>query len=122
MATARFYGRMLGAPDAEIESAAITASAALASGVMRRAAVASELRRESALAVTLDDGILVEGIADLVFQEIQPSGEQIWTVVDFKTDAYIDGHLDEYRTQLALYMRAIERATNLSTQGILLWI
>ncbi len=121
-AMARFYGRMLGASDAEIEAAAITAAAALASAVMRRAAVASELRRESALAVTLDDGMLVEGIADLAFRETPAGGQPLWTVVDFKTDTYIDGRLDEYRTQLALYMRAIARATNLPAQGILLWI
>lgn len=122
LATANFYARMLGALDAEIEAAAVAVRAALASPLIRRAARAAELRRESALAAVLDDGTLVEGVADLAFREEDISGAPLWTVVDFKTDARIENRLDEYRTQLALYMRAVTHATNLPARGILLWI
>ena len=67
-----------------------------------------------------DDGVLVEGVADLAFVESSPTPR--WTVVDFKTDAAIEPRLDEYRGQLALYMRAIERASGIPTRGILLRI
>jgi ATP-dependent exoDNAse (exonuclease V) beta subunit len=120
-AAADFYGRMFGAPDAEIGAAAHAVRTALSSPVMRRAAGAAELRRESALATLLDDGALVEGVADLAFQDTA-DGQPVWTVIDFKTDIDIARRLDEYRTQLALYMRAITHATKAVARGILLWI
>ena len=58
---------------------------------MRRAAAAAECRREAALAVTLDDGTLVEGVADLAFLDTSGDGAARWTVVDFKTDREIGG-------------------------------
>jgi ATP-dependent exoDNAse (exonuclease V) beta subunit len=43
-------------------------------------------------------------------------------VVDFKTDLEIAGRLDEYRTQLALYTRAVRQSTGLAAKGLILWI
>jgi ATP-dependent exoDNAse (exonuclease V) beta subunit len=118
-AASTFYGRTLGASTEEIEAAGEAVASALRSPLMRRAATASEVRRECALTVMLDDGIIVEGVADLAFVE---GGERHWIIVDFKTDLEFSGRLDEYRTQLALYLRAVRQATGLAARGILLWI
>jgi ATP-dependent helicase/nuclease subunit A len=120
-AAADFYARITGAAKDEVAAAVEATLAALASPLMRRASRAAELRRESAISLTMDDGTLIEGIADLAFAE----GEHVqrrWTVVDFKTDVEIAGRLGEYRIQLALYLRGIRRATGLPTDGIILWI
>jgi ATP-dependent exoDNAse (exonuclease V) beta subunit len=116
---AAFFGRTLGASDDEIVAATEAAVRALASPVIKSAAAALELRREAPLAVMLDDGALVEGIADLAFTE-ENGGQHGWVVADFKTDVEIAGRLDEYRTQIALYVRAIQRATGLNARGVIL--
>jgi ATP-dependent exoDNAse (exonuclease V) beta subunit len=118
-AAAAFYGRTLGASKEEVAAAGEAVASALCSPLMRRAATASEVRRECALTVMLDDGIIVEGVADLAFIE---GGARHWMILDFKTDLEISGRLDEYRTQLALYVRAVRQATGLAARGILLWI
>ena len=117
-AAAAFFARTLGASAIETAAAAQAALGALASPILRRAAAADSIRREAPIGVVLDDGTLVEGIADLAFRETTP--EPAWTVVDFKTDVALDARLDEYRAQLALYMHAITRATGLPARGILL--
>ncbi|MGH7916717.1 MAG: 3'-5' exonuclease, partial [Candidatus Binataceae bacterium] len=117
-AVVEFNARMLAAPADEIAAAIDAVASALASSVMRRAVRAIRLRRESALLVTLDDGMMVEGIADLAFLENEDA--RIWTVVDFKTDREIGARLPEYQLQLGLYARAISRATNLPARGIIL--
>ncbi len=70
--------------------------------------------------------VMVQGIADLVFQE-KAGGP--FTIVDFKTDAFdpdAPGDAGEtlaaYRRQLALYVRAISRATKKPAQATLLFI
>ncbi len=63
---------------------------------------------------------VVDGVADLVFQET-PGGA--WTVVDFKTgdpEAQVKG--DAYRVQVALYARAVERATGEPANPALLFV
>ena len=120
-AVADLQGRLLGATSEEIAGAAETVSRALAHPLMRRAAAASvsgRLRRETPIAVRLEDGTLVEGKVDLAFRDESAPGA--WTVVDFKTDFEIEGRLDEYREQLALYALAISRATSLGVKGVLL--
>jgi len=57
-------------------------------------------------------------VVDLVF--LDP--DQVWQVVDFKTDQQITPHLDEYRAQVRLYMEAVSRATGARTGGALLWV
>jgi len=120
-AASAFYGRTLGASTEEVEAAGEAVAAALRSPLMHRAAMASEVRRECALTVMLHDGIIVEGVADLAFIEGE-GAERHWIILDFKTDLDIGGRLDEYRTQLALYLRAVRQATGLAARGILLWI
>jgi ATP-dependent exoDNAse (exonuclease V) beta subunit len=120
-AVADLQGRLLGATPEEINASTETVRRALAHPLMRRAAAAStagRCRRESTIAVRLDDGTLVEGKVDLAFREEAAAG--VWTVVDFKTDFEIEGRLEEYREQVALYALAISRATKLSVKGVLL--
>jgi ATP-dependent helicase/nuclease subunit A len=120
-AVAELQGRLLGALTYEITAAIETVTRALAHPLMRRAAAASiagRCRRETPIAMQLEDGTLVEGIVDLAFiDEVEPVA---WTVVDFKTDFEIVGRLDEYREQVALYVLAISRATGLKSKGLLL--
>jgi ATP-dependent exoDNAse (exonuclease V) beta subunit len=119
--SAAFYGRIVNATPDEITAAIDAVIAALGSPVIARARAALELRRESPLIATLDDGLLVEGIADLIFLEAHEGGRR-WVLVDFKTDADLAPRLDEYRTQVALYLRALTRATSLPAVGLLLWL
>jgi len=114
-------GRLLGATSEEITAANETVSRALAHPLMKRAAAASlagRCRRETPIAMQLEDGTLVEGKVDLAFLDEADPGT--WTVVDFKTDFEIEGRLDEYREQVALYALAILRATELGAKAVLL--
>ena len=113
--------RLLGASAEETAAASTAVTAALAHPLLRRAARATRrgaCRREVPLAIRRDDGVLVEGVADLAFREDEPT--QQWTVVDFKTDVDPAGRLDEYRWQLGLYADAIARATRLPTRAVVL--
>jgi ATP-dependent exoDNAse (exonuclease V) beta subunit len=118
-AIAQLQGRLYGASEAEITAAAETVTRALAHPLMRRAAAASQIgqcRRETPVAILLEDGLLVEGIVDLAFMD-DTSG---WVVADFKTDFEIEGKLEEYRAQVELYARAIWRATGSAATAVLL--
>ena len=115
-AAAHFFGRTLGATDEETDSAIEAVLTALSAPLIRRAASSNTIRREAPLAVVLDDGTLVEGVADLAFLD----EDQGWTVIDFKTDIQLEPRLEEYRAQLALYMQAITSATGIASRGILL--
>jgi ATP-dependent helicase/nuclease subunit A len=120
-AAADLQGRLLGATSEEITAATETVSRALAHPLMKRAAAASladRCRRETPIAMQLEDGLLVEGKVDLAFLDEAEPGT--WTVVDFKTDFEIEGRLEEYREQVALYALAISRATKLGVKGVLL--
>ena len=64
------------------------------------------------------DGTLAEGIVDLAFHE-ETSDFTGWTVVDFKTGGEFEANQARYIAQVALYVEAIEKATNLPTRGIL---
>jgi ATP-dependent exoDNAse (exonuclease V) beta subunit len=122
-AAAELQGRLFGATSDEITAATETVTRALAHPLMRRAAAASlagRCRRESPIAMRLEDGVIVEGIVDLAF--VDESDRGTWIVVDFKTDFEISGKLDEYREQVALYALAISRATKLGVKGVLLRI
>jgi ATP-dependent helicase/nuclease subunit A len=90
-----------------------------------RSAISSDT--EVARVVAHDDdsyvsaSTIVEGIADFAFVEHR-DGIARWMVVDFKTDFDLDRRLAEYRIQVALYMRAIGRATTMPVTGYLLLI
>ena len=120
---ARLHARLLGAPEEEIPAAVALVERALAHPLLRRAAAAAErgdLRRETTISLALDDGRVVEGVVDAAF--LEDDREAGWTVVDFKTDVELGARSAEYRRQVALYTRAIERATGLPARGVLLQI
>lgn len=114
-------GRLLGATPDEISAATETVARALAHPLMRRAAAAlteGRCRRETPVAMLIEDGTMVEGIVDLAF--LDGAGPVTWTVIDFKTDFEIAGRLDEYCKQVALYAQAISQATSQPASGVLL--
>jgi ATP-dependent exoDNAse (exonuclease V) beta subunit len=117
-AQALVQARLLGASESERDAAAAVAVAALAHPLLQRAATAARdghCRRESAIVVRLEDGTLIESVADLAFRE-----DNGWTVVDFKTDYELGERLETYRRQVAVYVRGIERATGAKVRGVLL--
>jgi hypothetical protein len=114
-------GRIIGADAQEMAAAAEAVAAALGCEVMRRAHAAARCLRECPVLVSMADGRLVEGIADLAFEEQQGS-QRCWTVVDFKTDADITAHLATYGAQLEIYMRGIAHSTGIQARGVLLWV
>jgi len=116
-AVTRLQGRMVGAPEAEIQAAEAAVLSALEHPLLRAAAASVDLRRETPVLLQVEDGGLVEGIVDLVFL-----ADDGWHVVDFKTDQTIADHLEEYRAQVRLYMEAVARATGAEVRGALLWV
>ncbi len=118
---ARLQGRILGATEDEVAAAEQTVHRALSHPLMRRAAAAvnsGQCRREVPVALKLDDGVMVEGVIDVAFQEMGPNSP--WMVIDYKTDFEIKGRLEEYENQVSLYALAVSRATGLETQAVLL--
>jgi ATP-dependent exoDNAse (exonuclease V) beta subunit len=87
----------------------------LAHPLLRRAAAATECRRETAVLLRLDDGTVVEGVVDAAFADAEG-----WTVVDWKTDVELGTRVADYRRQVALYVRAIAQATGRPARGVLL--
>jgi ATP-dependent exoDNAse (exonuclease V) beta subunit len=117
-ATARSEGRLVGAPEDEIEAATSAAAAALQHPLLQRAAESArrgECRRETSVVLPGSGGELIEGVVDLAFRT--PGG---WTVVDFKTDAELAGKRARYEMQVLLYVEAIRAATGEGARGVLL--
>jgi hypothetical protein len=119
---AEVQARLLGATDRERDAAVQAVTAALEHGLFRKAVEAaakssSACRRESPLLVKLEDGTLLECVADLAFLD-----ETGWTIVDFKTDAEPGPRLDRYRYQVALYARGIEEATGVKARAVLMTV
>jgi ATP-dependent exoDNAse (exonuclease V) beta subunit len=115
-------GRLVGATEEEIDAAAVAVRATLEHPILRRASASAkngEIRRETPVMLTLDDGSLVEGVVDLAFRE-EVAELTGWTVVDFKTDREITSASDQYAAQVSAYVAAIGAATGLSSRGILL--
>ncbi|MEM8964075.1 MAG: 3'-5' exonuclease, partial [Acidobacteriota bacterium] len=111
------HGKPLAATIDDIEAAADAVVATLAHPLMRRAARAERLHREAPFILPLDDGTLIEGVIDLVFRD----GDG-WVVIDFKTDANVEGLVDSYRQQVAWYVTAIKAQTDEPVRGVLLSI
>jgi ATP-dependent helicase/nuclease subunit A len=119
-AATALQGRILGATAEEVASAAETVARSLRHPVMeraRRAAASGACRRETPLTLTLPDRTLIEGVADIAFQE-----GSAWTVVDFKTDRELENRIPTYRRQVALYAEAISRASGQPCAAILMRI
>ena len=110
-------GRQVGATADEVHAAALAASAALQHPLLRRAAQSPDCRRDVAVLRRLEDGTVLEGVVDLAFREELPTGPA-WTVVDFKTDARVEG--PGYAAQLSLYCAAIAQASGIPAKAVLL--
>jgi ATP-dependent exoDNAse (exonuclease V) beta subunit len=109
--------RILGATADESAAAIDAVEAALRHPLMQRARAARAIgkcRRETPLTLREENGDLIEGVVDLAFEE-----EGAWTVVDFKTDAELEGRLDPYRRQVEIYARAIAQATGKAATAVL---
>jgi ATP-dependent exoDNAse (exonuclease V) beta subunit len=118
-AHADLQARMLGATSEDRDAAVSAVVSALALPLMRSAAAAALeglCRREASLVFRLDDGTLIEAVADLAYRTAED-----WTVVDFKTDAGVSAATEvEHKRQVALYARGIAEATGLPARGFLL--
>jgi ATP-dependent exoDNAse (exonuclease V) beta subunit len=116
VAAAALQGRLVEASDEEVGAAAVAVGDALAHPVLRRAAEASALRRETPVLARIPDGRLAEGVIDLAFRDA--AGD--WTVVDFKTDRELGERREVYAEQVRIYAEAVGRATGESARGLLL--
>jgi ATP-dependent helicase/nuclease subunit A len=120
-ALADVHGRILSAPDEEVGAAVETVQQVIAHELLARARVAEargRCRRETPVTLTLADGMLVEGVVDLAFED-----DGAWIVVDYKTDREIAaGGEEQYRRQVALYASAVAQATGAPCKGVLLVI
>jgi ATP-dependent exoDNAse (exonuclease V) beta subunit len=117
-ATSKLQGRVLGANGEEVKAAIIAITAALQHPLMLRARASAdkgECYRELPLTLRLDDGTLIEGVADLVFRD-----DTRWIVVDFKTDQELAGELERYRRQVAIYAKAIGEVHKTESEAILM--
>jgi ATP-dependent exoDNAse (exonuclease V) beta subunit len=118
-AVAQANARLIDATAAELDAAVATVHSALQHPLLQRAARAQALRRETPVQHYRHDGMLIEGVVDLAFQEITPEFNG-WTVVDFKTDREIEKAENQYRAQVAAYVDAVRISTASPARGFLL--
>jgi ATP-dependent exoDNAse (exonuclease V) beta subunit len=121
-AAAAVCGRLVAATEKEVDAAVTAVAAALVHPIMRRAAAAAgagRARRETPVLLQREEGILVEGVVDLAFQQ-ETSDFNGWVVVDFKTSREFEANQAKYTAQVGLYVEAIHKATRLPTKGALL--
>lgn len=111
---AEVQGRLLDAKRAEVTAAAAVVSSVLKHELMARVRAASRVRRETPVTWTQKDGMLIEGVLDLAFDE---GGET--TVIDFKTDHELTAGEARYRAQLQKYVDAVSTATGRTARGVL---
>jgi ATP-dependent helicase/nuclease subunit A len=110
---------VLGLRDGEAAAAALKVERVFRHALLARARAAAArcaCRRETPVTCRLPDGLIVEGVVDLAFEE---NGR--WIVVDYKTDReFAAGGEERYRRQVALYAAAIAQATGAAAAGIIL--
>jgi hypothetical protein len=113
------HARVLGATLEESNTAGDLVERTLAHTLLTRArsaAARGQCRREVPLTYRASDTMLVEGVADMAFEE-----DGAWVVVDVKTDVEIGRlGLERYKRQVALYAAAIARATSKPVSAALL--
>jgi ATP-dependent exoDNAse (exonuclease V) beta subunit len=112
--TAETQGRLLLSTSEEVRAAAAVASAVLRHDLMARARRSTRLRRETPVTWLQKDGLLIEGVLDLAFEE-----DGVTTVVDFKTDHELAAGEARYRAQVQQYVAAVSRATARPAAGVL---
>jgi len=112
--TAETQGRILLSTADEIRAASAVAVAVLGHDLMTRARRARALRRETPVTWLQKDGMMVEGVLDLAFEE-----DGVTTVVDFKTDHELASGEARYRAQVQQYLTAVARATGRPATGVL---
>lgn len=106
---AALQGRVLGATEQEMFVAAMVVQRALSHSLLARAREATaraQCRREVPVTLIQEGGSIVEGVVDLAFLE-----DNVWTVVDFKTDRELVHGLEQYEWQVGLYCAAIAKST-----------
>jgi ATP-dependent exoDNAse (exonuclease V) beta subunit len=81
---------------------------------MKRARLSPRLRRETPITWTAKDGMVIEGVLDLAFDEGDTT-----IVVDFKTDHELSAGETRYRAQLQKYVDAVAAATKRGATGVL---
>jgi ATP-dependent helicase/nuclease subunit A len=106
--------RLVGATSEETSFAVDAVMAALTHPRLLEARASSDVRREVAVTLALEDGTLAEGVIDFAYR-----AEHGWVVVDFKTDEVVEPE-GPYAEQLRRYVTAIERATGEKASGVLL--
>ncbi|MBI2833899.1 MAG: UvrD-helicase domain-containing protein [Acidobacteria bacterium] len=112
-------GRIMGATDEEVASAAWIAGAVLDHpllGEARAAFARGDCRREIPVSGLISEA-LVEGTVDLAFRRVGG-----WTIVDFKTDRELEPGIDVYRKQVELYASLVRRATGEPAEAVLMRI
>jgi ATP-dependent exoDNAse (exonuclease V) beta subunit len=115
---ATIHGRILGATEEEIASASGIVRATLAHPLLndaRNAAQQGRCRREVPIAWRDANGLLIEGVIDLAFEQ-----GGLWTVIDFKTDEEFRGSEPAYRRQVGMYASAVQAANGARVSGILM--
>lgn len=114
---ARTHGRLLGATEEEIESAAASVLAALQHSLLERVRQSSKVHRELPVVLNTGSSTFFEGVIDLVFFELGR-----WIVTDFKTDADDLHRRTRYRRQVGWYVYAMEQTTAQLASGCLLHV
>jgi ATP-dependent exoDNAse (exonuclease V) beta subunit len=114
---AQTHGRLLAAPDEEIQTAAVAVFDALQHRLLARARQSLRVQRELPITIRTETGSVFEGVIDLAFLE---SGK--WIIADFKTDADKLDRQSRYRRQVGWYMHAMEKISGTSAAGYVLHI
>jgi ATP-dependent exoDNAse (exonuclease V) beta subunit len=111
--------RLLGLTDADATAAAAVVGRVFAHDIIGRARAAAArgaCRRETPVTCTMANGMLIEGIVDLAFEEADH-----WYVIDYKTDREFASEGEaHYRRQVGLYASAISLATGRPASGVLI--
>ena len=112
--TAETQARIIAAPAEEVRAAAVVVSAVLRHDLIARARASASVKRETPVSWVQKDGMLIEGVLDLAFDEGDGT-----VVVDFKTDHELAAGEARYRAQLLQYVNAVSRATGRPASGVL---
>ncbi|MBL8215178.1 MAG: UvrD-helicase domain-containing protein [Bryobacterales bacterium] len=113
--TVALQARLLGCEEEERAAAVFAVRNALAHPLVERARAAGRLHREYPLTFTASEGRVVEGVIDLAFVE-----DGAWHVVDFKSDAELEGLAERYKAQLAWYAQGLRSLTAMPVHCYLL--